>query len=310
MPKQRVSSQDAYRKFGDTFRSIYRPSPEFQKTAAVALDELRGAGSVLALGHPEHVTLPAGATRRTTAVVIFVDIRGFTKMSFVTAPEDLTRIVQALTQAAIAAISDGGGYVGEFTGDGVMAYFGDSDTPDAESAMAALETTSLLFKTVEEIVNPELDDQGITPIRIAAGMEYGPVLWSRVGTGGASQVKPIGTATFLAGKLSSNETNAWECKIGGELAKWLPDEYKTKTTQYGPFTVKGQQISRELYLLDWRSLAKDTLLDQERLENKIRSRGSLFSTGAAAASTAKVLPSVKPTAGPRPLKDQPFFGRR
>lgn len=311
MARQRISGQQAYNNFGKTFRSIYKPTAfaELDKLAkAHVADHIVGAAGG-ELGHPEYLNLHAGESRTASAVVSFIDIRGFTKLSFVLESQELLRIVQGLTQASINVITDAGGYIGEFTGDGVMAYFGDSGTTDEESTMAALEATSLLFKTVEEIVNPELEEDGIDPIRIAAGMEYGEVLWSRVGTGSASQIKPIANATFLAGKLCSGaHTLAWECKIGAQLARWVPDEYISKVKQYGPFTVKGKQISRELYLLDWRRLATDTLTNQTKLEDSIRTRAKISNAGLL--STTKIVqPSAPSNPGPRPLKDQPFFGK-
>lgn len=309
MGKQRISTRQAYDNFGDVFRSVYKPRPAgvLEKAARLrATDQIHGAAQEL--GHPEYLSLQAGESRAANAVVSFIDIRGFTKLSFVLEPEELLRIVQGLTQASINVISDSGGYIGEFTGDGVMAYFGDSSSTDEEATMAALEATSLLFKTVQEIVNPELESDGIDPIRVAAGMEYGKVLWSRVGTGASSQVKPIANATFLAGKLCSGaHTQAWECKIGARLARWVPDEYVTKVKQYGPFKVKGKEVSRELYLLDWEKLATDTLMDQTKFEESIRNRAIIPASGIL--STAQVVHPSKPqNSGPRPLKDQPFFG--
>ncbi|HTS05065.1 MAG TPA: adenylate/guanylate cyclase domain-containing protein [Candidatus Eisenbacteria bacterium] len=311
MGKQRVSGKQAYQNFGEVFRSVYRPR-EFsvlEKAGKIrATDQMYSASQTGELGHPEYLHLQAGASRTANAVVSFIDIRGFTKLSFVLDPEELLKIVQGLTQASINVITDGGGYIGEFTGDGVMAYFGDSSTTDDDATMAALEATSLLFKTVEEIVNPELKADGIDPIRIAAGMEFGEVLWSRVGVGTSSQVKPIANATFLAGKLcSAAHTQSWECKIGSQLARWVPDDYVTKVKQYGPFTVKGKQVSRELYLLDWRKLATDTLNDQGKLEESIRSRARISPFGVLG-TTSVVQPTKPANPGPRPLKDQPFFG--
>jgi class 3 adenylate cyclase len=308
---KKISSRDAYKNFGDVFRSAYQPKrfqEQLTKQASAGLQLPQPVqASAVSLGHPEYIALQPGETRTSNAVVAFVDIRGFTKISFVLDPADLLRIVQALTEASIRVIRDGGGYIGEFTGDGVMAYFGDSSMSDTEATTAALETTSLLFKTVDEIVNPELKGEGIDPIRIAAGMEYGKVLWSRIGTLEASQIKPISRATFLAGKLSSSDTKAWDCKIGAELAKWVPEEYLAKVPQYGPFTVNGKQISCELYLLDWREVAKQALLDENKIEERIRQRARAILGGTSVLSgTTPVQPQKTP--GPRPLKDQPFFG--
>jgi class 3 adenylate cyclase len=307
MARQRISGQQAYSNFSESFRRVYDKATPLRKSA-MATDSLT-AETAAALGHPEYINLQAGESLLANAVVSFVDIRGVTRLSFALDATELFRVIQALTEASIQAIHDGGGYIGEFTGDGVMAYFGNSSQSDEEATLAALETTSLLFKSVEEIVNPRLKQQGLDPIRISAGMEFGEVLWSRIGVGEVSQLKPIGTATFLAGKLSQGAfTKSWECKVGGDLAKWIPEEFRERTTQYGPVMVNGEQFSRELYLFNWRQFAADTMANQIALEDRMRKSFSSSGSLAALASTARIVqPPTPGTNGPRPLKDQPFF---
>jgi len=307
MARQRISGQQAFSNFGDSFRRVYDKSTPLTKSAR-ALDSALIEGAA-ALGHPEYVNLQAGESLLANAVVSFVDIRGVTRLSFALESTELFRVIQALTEASIQTIHDGGGYIGEFTGDGVMAYFGDSSQSDEEATLAALETTSLLFKSVEEIVNPRLKQQGLDPIRISAGMEFGEVLWSRIGVGGVSQLKPIGTATFLAGKLSQGDfTKSWECKVGGDLAKWIPEEFRTRAPQYGPVIVNGEQFSRELFLFDWRQFATDTLANQGGVEARVRQRFAKTGSLATATSATRIIqPPTPATGGPRPLKDQPFF---
>src|SRR6185437_6113091 len=145
MGKQRISGQQAYRNFQESFQNSFRKARPITKDAAV-LESLAAEGTVATLGHPEYINLKPGQSKTARAVVGFVDIRGVTKLSFALAADELLRIIQSLTEASIRAIHEGGGYIGEFTGDGVMAYFGDSATTDEEATLAALETVSLLFK--------------------------------------------------------------------------------------------------------------------------------------------------------------------
>lgn len=311
MSRQRISGQQAYNDFGKVFRTAYRPKAiGLRDSSLLSKVADMEAASAAVLGHPEYANLRPGETRKANGVVSFVDIRGFTKLSFALDSSQLLRLVQALTEASIKVVADGGGYIVEFTGDGVMAYFGDSTTPDADAISAAMETTSLLFKTVDEIVNPELKNDGLDPIRIGAGIEFGEIQWSRVGIGAASQIKPIATATFLAGKLcSSGFTKAWECKVGGEFARWVPEEYLTKAAQYGPVTVNKKEFSRDLYLLDWRRVSTDALMNEAKLQKAVAGRAALLLSAGKLGSGTRVTEPLKPgTPGPRPLKDQPFFG--
>jgi adenylate cyclase len=266
---KRRNTRELYDSFGNAFRSAYHRTPfealqeRLTKTADVQ------AESAATLGHPEYLNLKVGETRKATAVISFIDIRGFTKLAFTLKNEKILQIVQSLTEAAIRSFREAGGYIGEFTGDGVMAYFGDSHTTDEEATVSALETTSLLFKTVKEIVNPELESDGVPTIRIAAGLEYGEVLWTRIGMDGVSQIKPISRATFLAGKLCAKPTRAWECKVGGDLAAWIPDDFKEEAETNYEFIQDGQKYSHPLYLFDWENFASAVLQNSELVENRV-----------------------------------------
>ena len=180
------------------------------------------------LGHPMYQGLSFGESAEAEAVVMFLDVRGFTRLSLELENDELVRILRKLTAASVRAVRQFGGYVGEFTGDGVMAYF-DTGGP----AFAALHTASFLMAGVRDVVNPALKRDGDTGVKVAVGMEYGKVLWSRVGIGGISQVKPISEVTFIAGKLSTRKyCEPWHCKVGQQLAVVIPEEFMSQAAGY------------------------------------------------------------------------------
>jgi class 3 adenylate cyclase len=234
------------------------------------------ASTGIELGHPEFKHLRVGEKKEGQGVVFFLDIRGFTKLSIALPNHELVWILQALTEAAVRSVSQFGGHVIEFTGDGVMAVFGDSHMSGQESGIAALNTTAFLMKGVQDYVNPRLRNYGTEPIRTAVGMEFGKILWSRIGVFDTTQVKPISEATFLAGKLcSSSRTNAWEAKVGAKLAEWIPDEFKIPAPMY-KFISNGVEYKRPLFLFDWGRFEKANQLGarglrQHLLERKLES---------------------------------------
>jgi class 3 adenylate cyclase len=203
------------------------------------------------LGHPDFEHLKVGEKKEAQGVVFFLDIRGFTKLSFVLPNDELLWILQALTEAAIRSVIQFGGHVIEFTGDGIMAVFGDSRTVPEIAGFVALHTTSFLMKGVQDYVNPQLQRLGTEPVRIGVGMEFGDILWSRIGILNTTQVKPISEATFLAGKLScGGKTKAWEAMVGANLAAWIPGDFKVPAPKY-KFTANGVEYSRDLFLFKW-----------------------------------------------------------
>jgi class 3 adenylate cyclase len=235
---------------------------------SIALDAAAGAK----LGHPDFEPLKVGETKESQGVVFFLDIRGFTKMSFVLPNEELLWILQALTQAAIRSVIQFGGHVMEFTGDGIMAVFGDSRIASEAAAFAALHTTAFLMKGVQDSVNPQLERVGTEPVRTAVGMEFGDILWSRIGILDRTQVKPISEATFLAGKLSTGgRAKSWEAMVGANLAGWIPDEFKVQAPKY-KFVAHGIEYSRDLFLFRWEQFANDYALRATELRKRLLER--------------------------------------
>ncbi|SRR6266403_711593 len=267
------------RNFDQLFSSAYdrAKTTGFGKVAAMRESLALDASIATQLGHPDFESLKVGETADGEGVVFFLDIRGFTKLSFVLSNKELLWILQALTEAAVESVLQYNGHVIEFTGDGIMAVFGDSRMASEESAFAALHTTSFLMKGVQDYVNPRLEHFGTEPIRTAVGMEFGDILWSRIGVLNRSQVKPISEATFLAGKLScGGKTKSWEAMVGANLAEWIPEEFKTSAKKY-EFVANGVEYSRDLFLFKWEQFVHENLLRPKEfrkllVERKLRPR--------------------------------------
>lgn len=265
----------AERTFEDLFSGAYRRAKATGVTKfAEARDSLPllKAEAAAKLGHPEFEHLRVGETKDGQGVVLFLDIRGFTKLSFVLSNNELLWILQALTEAAINSVIQFGGHVMEFTGDGIMAVFGDSQLHPELAAFSALNTTAFLMKGVQENVNPRLENLGTEPVRTAVGMEFGEILWSRIGILNTTQVKPISEATFLAGKLScGGRTKAWEAMVGASLAEWIPDDFKVRAPKY-EFVANGVGYSRELFLFKWEQFGRANQLAGATLKSRLLGR--------------------------------------
>jgi class 3 adenylate cyclase len=263
------------RSFGELFSSAYDRvrQPELRKHIA-ATDALSSLAlkAEAELGHPDFEHLGIGETKESQGVILFLDVRGFTKLSFALSNEELLRILLALTEAGVASVVQYGGHVIEFTGDGIMAAFGDAVTAPESAAFAALRTAAVLLKGVRDDVNPRLKQVDTEPIRTAIGMEFGEILWSRIGSLGTTQVKPISEATFLAGKLATGDlTKAWEAKVGADLAAWIPDDFKTPVPKY-EFTLNKTYYSRDLYLFKWQQFGDAYQLHPDQVRKRLVER--------------------------------------
>ena len=88
-------------------------------------------------------------SERSEATIIFIDIRGFTKLADQLDPEKATEIIDNIFKPIISIIDKYGGSINKFLGDGLMAIFGTpfshEDDPE-RAARASLE----IMKSIEE----------------------------------------------------------------------------------------------------------------------------------------------------------------
>jgi class 3 adenylate cyclase len=251
------------------------------------------------VGHPRYQHLNFGQVQKANANVLFMDIRGFTRLSIELENDELIRILQKLSIASVATVYHRGGYIGDFTGDGIMAFF---DSPD--SVVGALRSAAELLAGVRDVVNPALKRDGDTGVRVAVGIEFGEVSWTRIGFAGVSQVKPVSEVTYVAGKLATREhTDRWQCCIGEQLAAAVPQMF-TKKVQGIPYAADGGDKTYQVFNFDWEQFEQQFEHDPAILANKIaagslRTRIRSMGRPAQIAGTAEVLDRrPRPIPGP------------
>jgi hypothetical protein len=115
--------------FQDLFSSAYGRAKTRKVQKATDLRESIQADAATQLGHPDFEDLRLGETNEGEGVVFFLDIRSFTKLSFVLSNEELLWILQGLTEASVRSVIQFGGHVIEFTGDGII----QAEFPDGRS---------------------------------------------------------------------------------------------------------------------------------------------------------------------------------
>lgn len=137
---------------------------------------------------------------RKDITVIFIDIRGFTKFSEHSAPEDVMRMLQVYYSTVAKIVQKHNGTIGHLAGDGVMVFFNAPitvDNPQAKAVQMSLEIRQELLAlwSKNHYTDLELD--------FGTGIASGDTTIGGIGQEGFWDYTVIGTTTNIASRLCS-----------------------------------------------------------------------------------------------------------
>ncbi len=146
--------------------------------------------------------IKAGDGRIRRAAIMFIDLRGFTKVSRDLAPRDVIALLQDYQARLLPAIDRGGGSVDKFMGDGILVSFGAARATGQECA-AAVETA---FAVIAEVDRWKADrlSAGAAPLDVGVALSVGDVVYGAIGHGERLEYTVIGDAVNLAAKLEKH----------------------------------------------------------------------------------------------------------
>lgn len=233
-------------------------------------DDLREIG-VVALGHRKRIlaaiaeqvkgektrATPAAVNevQRRQVTVLFADLVDSTRLSRILDAEDLRDLIRAYHAVARDAIERFGGYVAQYLGDGVLAYFGfpRSHEDDAErSVRAALDLIAGL-SDVQLRVGARL---GVT-VEARVGIETGPVI---VGGEADHDNAAIGETLNLAARLQSVAAPGMVV-IGKKTKSLLGDN--AQLSSHGSHQLKGFRNAVETWQVNGLGFGVDRFASNE-----------------------------------------------
>ncbi len=206
--------------------------------------------------------------------ILFIDIRDFT---LITERHNTERVVFFLNDyyTSIAnQVHVGGGIVGKYGGDSIMAFFGAPLPESAEkSSTAALLTALALQETIEEM-SERWSILGMPPVRVGMGISIGPVVAGPIGSEQQFEYTVIGDAVNLASRLQDLTRNvpgygimvsrevydALEIRMKNQLKVVSLEEYDAMDLRHkrtspvhfvdlGPVLVKGKKGPVHVYAI-------------------------------------------------------------
>ncbi len=142
--------------------------------------------------------LQAGGERR-HLTVLFADLVGSTHMATRLDPEEYHEIIQAYHQTVARVVARFDGYVAQYQGDGIVAYFGWplAHGDDAERAVRAGLEIIEAIKGINRGLPP------VSQIAVRAGIDTGPVMVGHLGGGDRREITAIGETPNIAARAQA-----------------------------------------------------------------------------------------------------------
>jgi len=163
-----------------------------------------------------------------TVSVLFIDIRGFTRITEIYNTEQLVFFLNDYYTTIANQVHIGGGIIGKYGGDSILAYFGALEPePPSKSTLSAL-LTALALQDAIELINERWGVLGLPPIRVGVGISIGPVVAGPVGSEEQFEYTVIGDAVNLAYRLQDLTRNVSEYGtiVSAEVYEALEDKIK------------------------------------------------------------------------------------
>jgi adenylate cyclase len=159
----------------------------------------------------------AGGRERELAV-LFCDLRGFTRLTERRLPFDTVFILNRYFETVGQAVEDSGGHLDKFIGDGALALFGLTTSPE-EASKQAFDAALRIVEGVKHLSDAyasELDH----PLQVVVGLHAGPAVVGEMGYGQAMGLTAVGDTMNAASRLESlaKELGA-ELVVSAELAQ-------------------------------------------------------------------------------------------
>jgi len=165
-----------------------------------AMQSLLGKGSLTSFNLLENELIP-GQVKTKIGATLMVDLRGFSRLSYVISSEQLLLLLGEYQQIVAQRVFDCGGVVDKYLGDGVLAHFGiASELPKfASSAARAAEL-------IEEDLNAWVQRHKESGLELGFGVAvaHGPVAFGVIGHPERMEITVLGESVNYAAKLEKH----------------------------------------------------------------------------------------------------------
>jgi class 3 adenylate cyclase/tetratricopeptide (TPR) repeat protein len=147
--------------------------------------------------------MPSGgdAAQRRHVTVVFCDVVDSTPLAERLDPEDLREVMQGYQDACVRSIERYGGFVAQYAGDGLVAYFGYPRAHEHDAQRAVHAALELLEEIV--VLNGRLGAEIGVSLAVRVGVHTGLVVAGQMGAGQARELAMVGDAPYIAARVQA-----------------------------------------------------------------------------------------------------------
>jgi adenylate cyclase len=189
-----------------------------------------------------------GVADRISAVLWYSDLRGFTRITDQSPPEQIIPLLDDYAEAVISAIDDNGGDVLKLIGDGTLAIF--TAVSSEHACCAALAAHNVLQDRVAEL-NRRRADASLAITQVYLGLHIGEVFFGNIGSHTRLDFTVVGPAVNevarIAAMCRSVERNVL---LSQAFADALPRLERGRLVSVGRYALRGVEHPQELFTLD------------------------------------------------------------
>jgi len=208
--------------------------------------------SVLPLLNPKNQLETVRSARALTGkeqetVILFVDLRDFTKLSEKKLPYDVVYILNKYYAVCGEIIERNGGRLDKFIGDGIMAIFDSSDDVGVNcknSVMSASEISKNM-KTLNSEMKVDFEEE----MRFGMGLHAGNTIVGMMGYGKTVSETAVGDNVNVASRLEEL-TKTYKCEL--VISKYVAEKAKLDIDKLisKAVDVRGRKESLEIYAIE------------------------------------------------------------
>jgi adenylate cyclase len=197
-----------------------------------------------------------GVADRIDAVIWFSDLRGFTRITDSTAPEEIIPLLNDYAEAVISAIHEAGGEVLKLIGDGILAIFRAEDV--GEACRNAL-TAEALVRGRTKTLNQRRTEQGLPVTTAYLGLHVGEVFYGNIGSSERLDFTVVGPAVNEASRIATMCRSVERSVLfSSTFAGAALPENKARLVSVGRYALRGVEQIQELFTLDSPPGPRDT----------------------------------------------------